>query len=173
MMPVILHLEPLLATGYAILLIAIAAGLGRMARHSQLRADQYHTQGFRFHKGAEHWECPMGERLQMSEIDRELRVMHYRAPARACNGCSMKPDCTDSDNGRTISVPMDPWVGTAIGRFHRGISLAVLVLAGLILAIELIRHYHGVELLVLVTAMIIVSLLGLNLARGLWEDTGS
>ena len=115
----------------------------------------------------------MGARLQMAEIDHELRVMHYRAPARTCNGCSMKPDCTDSDNGRTISVPMDPWVGTAIGRFHRGISLAVLVLAGLILAIELIRHYHGMELLVLVTAMIIVSLLGLNLARGLWEDTGS
>jgi hypothetical protein len=173
MMHGIVHLEPLLAAGYALLLVVIAAGLERMARHSHLRADQYHTQGFRFRKDAEHWECPMGARLQMAEIDHELRVKHYRAPARTCNGCSMKSDCTDSDHGRTISVSMDPWVSSAIGRFHRGISLSVLALAGLIIAIELFRHDHGMELLVLVGVMIMVSLLGLNLARGLWEHIGS
>ena len=85
----------------------------------------------------------------------------------------MKPDCTDSDTGRVISVPMDPWLSSAIGRFHRGISLSVLVLAGLIIAIEIFRHNHGMELLVLVAVMVMVSLLGLNLARGLWEDVGS
>ena len=85
----------------------------------------------------------------------------------------MKPDCTDSYHGRTISVPMDPWVSSVIGHFHRGISLSVLVLAELIIAIELIRHDHGMEPLVLVAVMIMVSLLGLNLARGLWEHIGS
>lgn len=169
----VFHLEPLLATGYALLLVVIAASLERMAQHSHLRADQYHTQGFRFRKDAEHWECPMGTQLQMAKIDHELRVMHYRAPARACNGCSMKPDCTDSENGRTISVPMDPWVSSAIGRFHRGISLSVLALAGLIIAIEIFRHYHGIEPLLLGVVMIILSLLGLNLARGLREPQGT
>lgn len=169
----IVHLEPLLATGYAMLLVVIAAFLEWMARHSHARTDQYHTQGFLFHKDRDHWECPMGTRLQVAEINHELRVMHYRAPARTCNECPMKPDCTDSDGGRTISVPMDPWVSSAIGRFHRGISLSVLLLAGLIIVIELFRHNHGMELLVLVAVMFMVSLLGLNLARGLWEDVGS
>jgi hypothetical protein len=167
------HLEPLLATGYTLLLVVIAGGLKWMGRHSHRRADQYHTGGFRFHKDAEHWECPMGARLHMAEIDHELRVVRYRAPARTCNGCSMKPDCTDSDGGRVISVPMDPWLSSAIGRFHRGISLSVLVLAGLIIAIEIFRHNHAMELLELVAIMVMVSLLGLNLLRGLRGHVGS
>lgn len=162
-----LHLEPLLATGYAMLLVLIAAFIEWMARHSHARADQYHTQGFHFHKDRDHWECPMGTRLQVAEINHVLRVMHYRAPARTCNGCSMKPDCTDSDNGRTISVPMEPWMSSAIGRFHCGISLSIMTLAGLIIAIELFRHGHGMELLMLAAVMIMVSLLGLKLSRGL------
>src|SRR5205809_5423657 len=92
------HLEPLLATGYTLLLVVIAGGLEWMGRHSHRRADRYQTGGFRFRKDGEHWECPMGTRLHMTEIDHELRVIRYRAPARTCNGCSMKPDCTDSDN---------------------------------------------------------------------------
>jgi hypothetical protein len=115
----------------------------------------------------------MGERLQMIETDHELRVIRYQAPARTCNGCSMKPDCTDSDNGRTISVPMDPWLKSAIGRFHRGISLLLLVLASLIIVIELFRHNHGIERLVLATVMIMVSLLCINLARSLREHLGA
>jgi hypothetical protein len=168
-----LHLEPLLATGYTLLLAAIAVGLEWMGRHSHRRADQYHTGGFHFRKDAGHWECPMGIRLQIAEIDQEFRVIRYRAPARTCNGCSMKPNCTDSDNGREISVPMDPWLSSAIGRFHRGISLSVLVLAGLIIAIEIFRHNHGMELPALVAIMVMVSLLGLNLARGLRGHIGS
>ncbi len=161
-----LHPEPLLAIAYALLLVLIAAGLEWMGRHSHRRADQYHTGGFRFRKDGAHWQCPMGARLHIEETDHELRVIRYRAPARTCNGCSMKPDCTDSDNGRVISVPMDPWLSSAIGGFHRGISLSVLVLAGLIIAIEIYRHNHGAERLVLGIAMVIVSLLGLSLANG-------
>ena len=170
----IVHLEPLLATGYAMLLVVIAAGLEWMARHSQSPRGSISHPRLSFSQGCESiGNVLWATRLQMAEIDHELRVMHYRAPARTCNGCSMKPDCTDSDGGRTISVPMDPWVSSAIGRFHRGISLSVLVLAGLIIAIELFRHNHGMELLVLVAVMFMVSLLGLNLARGLQGHSGS
>ena len=41
----------------------------------------------------------------------------------------MKSLCTDSDTGRELSVSMDPWLSSAIGRFHRVMSLALLVLA--------------------------------------------
>jgi len=160
------HLEPVLAAAYAVLLIVIAGGLEWMGRHSHRRAGQYHTAGFRFSKDAVHWECPMGTRLHLVDIDPKLRVIRYQAPARICNGCSMKPDCTDSDHGRVISVPMDPWLTSAIGRFHRGISLSLLVLAGLIIAIEIFRHRHGMELPALALIMTTVGLLGIHLARG-------
>ena len=68
------HLETLLATGYALLLLVIAAGLQMMGRHSHRRAGLYHNRGFRFHKTADHWECPHGARLERAEIDNELRA---------------------------------------------------------------------------------------------------
>lgn len=165
------HLETLLATGYALLLLVIAAGLEMMGRHSHRRAGEYHNRGFRFHKHADHWECPHGARLERAEIDNELRVIRYRAPAHTCNGCPIKAQCTDSDSGRELSVSLDPWLSTAIGRFHRGISLALLILAALIMAIELIRHGRGPERWLLSAAVATLSLLALNVARGLRGDT--
>jgi hypothetical protein len=161
------HLETLLAMGYALLLLVIAAGLEWMGRHSHRRAEQYHHRGFRFHKQADHWECPHGARLERAEIDNELREIRYRAPAHTCNRCPIKSNCTDSDSGRELSVSLDPWLSSEIGRFHRGISLALLILAALIMAIELLRHGYGPESWVLYAAVAALSLLALNVARGL------
>ena len=161
------HLEPLLATGYALLLIAFAAAMEWMGRHSHRRADQYHIGGFRFHRHADHWECPHGARLERAEIDNDLRVIRYRAPAQTCNGCPIKTRCTDSDTGREISISLDPWLSSAIGRFHRGISLALLALAALIMTIELLRHDHGRERWMLSMGLMVVSLLSLSLGRTL------
>ena len=47
-MPEYFDPEAWLATGYALLLLVIAAGLEWMGRHSQRRASQYHTGGFRY-----------------------------------------------------------------------------------------------------------------------------
>ena len=104
------HTEPLVATAYALLLLAIAAGMEWMGRHSHRRADQYHTGGFRFHRHADHWECPHGARLERAEIDNDLRVIRYRAPARTCNGCPIKASCTDSDSAPHSSTgrPAEP-----------------------------------------------------------------
>ena len=66
---------------------------------------------------------------------------------------------------------MDPWLRSAIGRFHRGMSLALLVLAGLIMTIELLRHGHGPERWMLAAAVTVLSLLAVNVARGLREET--
>jgi len=165
------HLETLFATGYALLLLVIAAGLEMMGRHSHRRAGQYHNRGFRFHKHADHWECPQGTRLERAEIDNELRVVRYRAAAHTCNGCPIKARCTDSDSGRELSVPLDPWLSSAVGRFHSGISLTLLILAALIMAVELVRHGRGPERWVLSAALATLSLLALNVARGLRGDT--
>jgi len=165
------HLETLLAASYSLVMLVIAAGLEMMGRHSHRRAGQYHNRGFRFHKHADHWECPQGTRLERAEIDNELRVIRYRAPAHTCNGCPIKAQCTDSDSGREISVSLDPWLSSEIGRFHRGISLALLILATLIMAIELVRHGRGSERWILSAAVATLSLLALNVARSLRRDT--
>src|SRR6185295_19134648 len=139
------HLETLLATGYALLLLVIAAGLEIMGRHSHRRAGQYHHRGFRFHKNSDHWECPHGARLERAEIDNELRVIRYRAPAHTCNSCPIKARCTDSASGRELATSPDPWLRSEIGRLHRGISLAILLLAALITTAEIGRYNRTPE----------------------------
>jgi hypothetical protein len=157
------HVEPLLAGGYAILLVLIALLLEWLARHSQKRSDQYDTAGFRFHHDRDAWECPQGARLERSEIDHKLRLIQYRAPADTCNVCSIKAHCTDSERGRTISMPLDPWVRSAAARLQRGISLVLFTLAALFVAIELLRHGHGGEGWTLVGLLAGISLSGLSL----------
>jgi hypothetical protein len=161
------HLEPFFATVYSLLLVAVAAGLEWMGKHSHRRAHRYHTAGFRFHQHTDHWECPIGTRLEKADVDYQLRVIRYRAPAETCNGCVIKSRCTDSDDGREIAVSLDPWLSSAIGRFHRGMSLTLLTLAGLITLIELIRHDHGIERWVLSTALVTITLLSVHRARSL------
>jgi hypothetical protein len=140
------HVEPLLAGGYAILLVLIALLLEWLARHSQKRSDQYDTAGFRFHHDRDAWECPQGARLERSEIDHKLRVIQYRAPADTCNVCSIKAHARIPN--AAVQFPcrlIDPWVRSAAVRFQRGISLVLMILAALIVGIELIRHGHGGE----------------------------
>jgi hypothetical protein len=158
------HVEALLAGSYAILLVLIAVLLEWLARHSQRRSDRYDTAGFRFHRDRDAWECPQGTRLERSEIDHELRVIRYRAPAATCNGCSIKAHCTNSERGRTISVPLDPWVQSAAAHFQRGISLVLLTLAALFVAIELLRHGRGVEGWILAGLLAGIGISGLSIA---------
>lgn len=139
------HLEPLLAGAYIVLLIIIAFALEILARHSDRRAERYHTGGFRFHPDRDTWECPQGMALIRAEVDHELRVIRYRAPAHTCNHCPVKSRCTNSDRGREIPVPMDPWVRSASVRFQTGFSLVLYILAGFIAVVELLRHGHGAE----------------------------
>ncbi len=44
---------------------------------------------------------------------------------------------------------MDPWPHSEAGRFHRGLSLAVVLIAGLVLAAETLRNHAPLELAVL------------------------
>ena len=152
------HIEPLLATAYALILLLVAAGLELLAKHSQKRADRYHTGGFRFHHDRDVWECPMGIALIRAEIDQERQIVLYRAPAHTCNNCQIKSRCTHSDRGCEIAVPVDPWMRSASLRLQRGISLVLLILASFILILELLRHAHGAEAYFVGLALLIVLL---------------
>jgi hypothetical protein len=155
-----LHLEPLLAAAYILLLMMIAFALEWMARHTHKRANQYHTGGFRFHPDKDIWECPTGMALVRTEVDYEQSVVRYRAPAHACNHCPIKSRCTHSDRGREIPVPLDPLLVSASFRFQIGFSLILFALCACIAVIELLRHCHGAEawtMAVLLAATVVLS----------------
>ena len=115
--------EVVLAAGYAGLLIAGAFVLEWLSAHTHRRSLRYRTAGFAYDEDHDHWQCPEGEHLWPHEFDDERRLVRYRAKAHVCNACPRKGACTDSDHGREIVRPLDPWPHSEAGRFHRGISL--------------------------------------------------
>ena len=160
-----LHLEVLLAAGYALFLILVAIGLELFGRHSHRRSGQFRTGSFKYHGHLDVWECPCGHHLHRHDHDPQRGIVRYRAPAHTCNACIKKPDCTDSDHGREIIHTLGSWIDTQTGRFHRGMSLALLVLAAFILAVEMFRYRTGPELLLLCCLLAGVAILALRLIR--------
>ena len=133
--------EALMAAGYAGTLIAVALTIEWLSAHTHRRSLRYRTAGFEYRHHEDLWVCPEGEHLWPHERDHERRLVRYRAKAHVCNGCPLKEQCTDSDEGRELVRPMDPWPHSEAGRFHRVISLTLVVLAALIAAIALARNH--------------------------------
>jgi hypothetical protein len=141
------HVEVVLVATYAIFLAGVAFVLEFLAQHSHKRSERYRNSGFVYFREMDSWECPAGRQLLRIETDYQRRIVHYRAPADACNACSLKNNCTDSSEGRLLSSHLDSWVESELRRFHRGISLVLLLLAAVILVAETIRHAEPRELL--------------------------
>jgi hypothetical protein len=159
--------EALLATGYAVALLLSAATLEWLSAHTHRRSLRYRTAGFTYDAGQDLWQCPEGEHLWPHEFDHERRLVRYRAKARICNGCPRKQACTDSDRGREIVRPLDPWPHSEAGRFHRGISLMLVVLAALVLVVEGARHNAPAEAALLLATLALAGLAGRWLLRDL------
>ena len=139
----------LLAAGYTVFLAAVAFTLEMLARHSHRRSEGYRTSGFVYRRKMDLWECPAGRQLDRIDTDYLRRTASYRAPAHHCNACSLKNNCTDSDDGRLIEMRLDSWLESELRKFHRGISLALLALAILIAVVEMTRHAATHELLIM------------------------
>jgi len=159
-----LDIEVLLAGGYSVFLILVAFSLELLARYSHRRSKQLRVAGFRYHRQHDIWECPTGQHLKPVASDYTRRLVRYRAPAHACNACSIKHLCTESDEGREIEHNPDSWLQSEIARFHRGISLALLFLAALLLVVEMLRHQRPMELLMLSGFLVPIALLGSQLS---------
>jgi len=153
-----MHIEVVLAAIYASFLAAVAFGLELLARHSHQRSKRYRNSGFTYFRDADAWECPAGQQLLRHRTDFERHIVHYRASAEACNRCSLKRNCTDSNEGRLLKSHLDSWIESELRRFHRGISLALLLLATIILLAEVIRHSARYELVVVASLLLPISL---------------
>ena len=161
-----IHIEALVASGYALFLVAVAACLERLGRHTHQRSRQYQTAGFTYRQHLNVWECPAGQHLKLWAFDSQRRVAEYRAEAKSCNSCALKKECTNSDDGRRLEHHLDSWLQSEIRRFHRGISLALLFLAALILSLEAVLETAAIDLAVLLTVMVLVAIAATRLGFG-------
>ena len=172
--------ETIAATAYSAFLVACALGLDALGRHTHERSGRFRTQGFSYDAGLDLWVCPEGEQLRAFAIDHRHRVARYRARPMICNACPAKDGCTDSEEGREVVRPLDPWPHSEAGRFHRGISVVLLGLAAVI-ALAGILLTPSLPDLILLGAMLAVSaLVGLRMSRafaampsGFPDDQGS
>ena len=159
--------EALLAAGYAGVLVGGAFALEWLSAQTHRRALRYRTAGFAYDEAHDHWLCPEGEQLWPHEFDRERRLVRYRARPHVCNACPRKEQCTDSDDGREIVRPLDPWPHSEAGRFHRVIALLMVGLAALVLLVGLARHHTPPEAVLLIALFASVSLAARWLLRDL------
>jgi hypothetical protein len=155
-----LHTEVLLADGYALLLVAVAVILEFVARHSHHRSERYRHAGFVYKPALDVWECPTGHHLKREKTDFERNITHYRAPAHKCNACAFKKYCTDSEEGRLLQSRPDSWLQSELSRFHRVISLALLLLAFILLVVEMLRYRQWNDWIALLIFLLPISLAG-------------
>jgi hypothetical protein len=159
--------EVVLAAGYAGFLALGALCLEWLSAHTHRRTLRYRTAGFAYDADHDHWLCPEGELLWPHEFDRERRLVRYRARAQVCNACPRKHACTDSEHGREIVRPLDPWPHSEAGRFHRVIALLMVGLAALVLVVGVARHHDPAEAGLLLGLLALTALLGRWLLRDL------
>ena len=154
--------EVLMAGGYAAALVAAAFLLEWLSAHTHRRALRFRTAGFAYDDTHDHWTCPEGQHLWPHEFDHERRLVRYRAKAHICNGCPVKASCTDSEHGREVVRPLDPWPHSEAGRFHRVIALLMVGVAVLIVAAEAVRHHRPEE------AALLLAVIGGALLAARW-----
>jgi hypothetical protein len=164
-----IHFEVLLALSYALFLMAVAFLLELFAHRSHRRAQGYRNSGFIYFRELDYWECPAGHQLVQLHTDHQRRIAVYRAPASACNSCSLKLNCTDSDEGRLLERRLDSWIELELGRFHRGISLTLLLLVTVILTAEIVRYPYLRDREVLFGLLLPIGLAQFKLLPSLWS----
>ncbi|MGD0207529.1 MAG: hypothetical protein ABSC89_07995 [Verrucomicrobiota bacterium] len=166
------HIEVILAGGYALLLVGVATILEWLARHSHRRSEHYRNSGFVYKQKLDVWECPTGHHLTREQTDFERKIALYRAPAHKCNACHCKKDCTDSGDGRVLESRMDSWLQSELRRFHRGVSLTLLLLSVIILTVEILRHHELHEWILLAMLLTAIGYSTSKLSVSFWEREG-
>lgn len=162
-----ISLEFVLMLGYAISLGLIALLLELAARHAHRRSLTVETIGFTYHPERDIWSCPQDRHLFPVFSDTAKGSVTYRAPAKICNMCRSKAACTDSDNGREIKRRTFSGIEYGMQRFHRAMSLTLLLLAALILVIELYRTPGLYPRLATAALLVAIGMAMLRLSAGL------
>ena len=165
-------LEFMLMLGYAVLLGAVALLLELAARHAHRRSLSLSTTGFIYHADKDMWRCPEFHHLFPVFVNHANGSVIYRAPASTCNACRCKSHCTDSNNGREIERKTTSDLQYGMQRFHRAMSVTLLVLATLILVIEIFRDRAFYPRVLLVAVLVLFCMVVIRLSKVLFSRTG-
>jgi hypothetical protein len=168
-----LDTEILLSAAYALFLLVVAICLELAARHSHRRSEHMRVAGFRYDPRADLWTCPNNQKLFRAHADYERRTVFYRAAAHTCNSCPIKSRCTDSDDGRVVERRPDSWLDSELRRFHRGISLALVMLSAVLLTAQFVRYASRYDRMVTGALLAFVALYGIHIAGGLVRPSGN
>jgi hypothetical protein len=163
-------LEASLLLGYAIVVLAGARLIERLARAHFERARRYGEGGFHYDADADHYHCPQGERLALHVIDPQERVAVYRAPASTCAGCPEKARCTPHDEGRHIYRPLAAWTETDVGRFHQWLSLLMAASVAALSLVALLEWAGQSGTGLLLVALLTAARVTVRDARSVWRS---
>jgi hypothetical protein len=166
-------LEVSLLLGYAIVVLAGARLMARLAWGHFERARRYGEDGFHYDADADHYHCPRGERLALHLVDSQERVAVYRAPASACGGCPEKARCTPHDEGRHIYRPLAAWTETDVGRFHQWLSLLMAASAAALSLVALLEWAGRPGTGLLIVALLAAACAAVRDARSVWRSAGA
>jgi hypothetical protein len=166
-------LELSLLLGYAIVVLAGARLMERLARVHFERARRYGEDGFHYDADADHYHCPQGERLMLHLIDAQQRVAVYRAPASICAGCPEKARCTPHDEGRHIYRPLAAWTETDVGRFHQWLSLLMATSAAALSGVALLEWAGRPGTGLLIVALVTAAGVAVRDAWAVWRSAGA
>ena len=134
-----LPIEVIFMSGYAIMLSLIAWILELAGLHAHRRSTKVSVIGFTYHPEKDVWQCSQDQHLFPVFSDPIKGKVIYRGNAATCNACRSKAACTDSKNGREITREDTGELQFGMQRFHRAISVTLLLLACAILAVESFR----------------------------------
>lgn len=159
----------LLVGGYSAVLLGIAWLFDQMGQRSATRSARWRTGNFVYHSDQDAWKCHEDEWLWPASFDPDKRVIRYQGQHAICGSCPVKQECSPTPGPRELTRQVDPWPFSDAGRFHRGISLCVGVIAVFLPTAMLLGAYGAADLIVLVTTIIVALIATVPLAKHLWS----
>jgi len=159
----------LLVSGYAGILLLVAWTVDRLGMWSAHRAARWRTGNFLFHEDQDAWKCHQDQWLWPASFDPDKRVIRYQGQHAVCGRCPVKADCSPTPGPRELTRQLDPWPHSEAGRFHRGISLCVGIVAAFLPAAMLVGARAVIDVIVLVTTLFVTVAATVPLARHLWD----
>ncbi len=115
--------------GYSLCLLIIAWVVDVMGMRSAHKSAQWRTGNFLYHEDQDAWQCHEDQWLWPASFDPEKRVIRYEGQHAICGRCPAKDECSPTPGPREITRQLDPWPHSEAGRFHRGISLVIAIIA--------------------------------------------
>lgn len=158
-----------LVCGYSLLLQAVAWLLDRMGARSSVRSAAWRTGNFVYHDDQDAWKCHQDQWLYPASFDPDKRVIRYQGQHAVCVRCPAKQQCSPTPGPREITRAIDPWPHSEAGRFHRGLSLCVAVIAALMPAFMLLGAKNDADVVCLLAVLGTALFSGYPLARHLWQ----